>query len=105
MRSLGLGPGAIPDYAIGPGGNYSHVDFQWIILPSDGVLKKGTNTFELCGGGGLKQRLHPDLLQYSLCPAHEVMDSASGIRAATLLPQGAVKTSILTLRSFWRRQS
>jgi|HubBroStandDraft_1064217.scaffolds.fasta_scaffold622641_1 hypothetical protein len=45
------GPAAIPDYELGPGGNYSHVDFQWIIFPSDGVLAKGTNTFELCGGG------------------------------------------------------
>ncbi|MGA3088243.1 MAG: hypothetical protein ABSD75_06500 [Terriglobales bacterium] len=41
----------MPDYELGRGGNYSHVDFQWIILASDGVLKKGINTFELCGGG------------------------------------------------------
>ncbi len=45
------GPAAIPDYELGPGGNYLHVDFQWIILPSDDVLVKGVNTFELCGGG------------------------------------------------------
>jgi hypothetical protein len=29
---------------------YTSTTHQWIVLPSDG-LKKGTNTFELCGGG------------------------------------------------------
>jgi hypothetical protein len=47
----GYGPEVIPDFELGYPGNFSHVDFQWIILPSDGVLKTGTNTFELCGGG------------------------------------------------------
>jgi hypothetical protein len=45
------GPGAIPDYDLGAGGNYNHVDFQWIVQPSDGVLVPGLNTFELCVGG------------------------------------------------------
>lgn len=36
----------------GPGSAYSTAAaFQWVILPSDGVLVRGTNTFELCGGG------------------------------------------------------
>jgi hypothetical protein len=33
------------------GGNGLNASIQWIVLPSDEVLKKGTNTFELCGGG------------------------------------------------------
>ena len=47
----GFGPAVIPDFELGYAGNFSHVGFQWIILPSDGVLTTGTNTFELCGGG------------------------------------------------------
>jgi hypothetical protein len=36
----------------GPGSAYSTAAaFQWVILPDDGVLVKGKNTFELCGGG------------------------------------------------------
>ena len=35
----------------GPGSAYSSATFQWIILPTDGVLIKGNNKFELCGGG------------------------------------------------------
>ena len=34
-----------------PGGSgYTSTTHQWVILPTDG-LKKGTNTFALCGGG------------------------------------------------------
>jgi hypothetical protein len=35
----------------GPGSGYTTAAFQWTVLPGDGVLVKGTNTFELCGGG------------------------------------------------------
>lgn len=35
----------------GPGSGYTSATFQWIVFPSDGVLKTGKNTFELCGGG------------------------------------------------------
>jgi hypothetical protein len=35
----------------GPGSGYTTASFQWAVLPSDGVLVKGLNTFELCGGG------------------------------------------------------
>lgn len=35
----------------GPGSGYTTASFQWVILPSDGILVKGLNTFELCGGG------------------------------------------------------
>jgi hypothetical protein len=34
-----------------PGAFIRHITFQWVILPSDGVLKAGANSFELCGGG------------------------------------------------------
>ena len=39
------------DLANDPGAFVRHITFQWVILPSDGVLKTGANTFELCGGG------------------------------------------------------
>ncbi len=35
----------------GPGSGYATASFQWVVLPSDGVLVTGLNTFELCGGG------------------------------------------------------
>jgi hypothetical protein len=35
----------------GPGSAYTSATFQWVVLPTDGVLVKGKNTFELCGGG------------------------------------------------------
>jgi hypothetical protein len=35
----------------GTGSAYTTASFQWVILPSDGVLVKGLNTFALCGGG------------------------------------------------------
>ncbi len=39
-------------YNPGPGSTYSTAaSFQWIVMPSDGVLVTGKNTFELCGGG------------------------------------------------------
>lgn len=39
------------DLANDPGAFIRHITFQWVILPGDGVLKVGANTFELCGGG------------------------------------------------------
>ena len=39
------------DLANDPGAFIRHITFQWVISPSDGVLKTGANTFELCGGG------------------------------------------------------
>jgi hypothetical protein len=35
----------------GTGSAYTTASFQWVILPADGVLVKGLNTFALCGGG------------------------------------------------------
>lgn len=32
-------------------GEWNSAAFQWVILPTDKVLVKGANTFELCGGG------------------------------------------------------
>ncbi len=46
----GYGPQVIAD-ADAPEGIYSSATIQWVILPTDGVLITGTNTFELCGGG------------------------------------------------------
>lgn len=46
-----FGPQLMPDYSLGGGFPDSNVAFQWIIFPSDGVLRPGNNTFELCGGG------------------------------------------------------
>lgn len=48
---LSFGPLEMPDYLLGGGLPYSNVDFQWIIFPSDAVLRPGNNLFELCGGG------------------------------------------------------
>jgi hypothetical protein len=46
------GPTNLDDIATNPAGHFLTVTFQWIVLPSDGVLMAGTsNTFELCGGG------------------------------------------------------
>jgi hypothetical protein len=45
-----FGAELIPDYQLASG-KFSHISFQWIILPSDGVLVAGKNTFVLCGGG------------------------------------------------------
>jgi hypothetical protein len=49
--SLGFGNRGIPDLSSLAGGDFLSIAFQWIILPSDGLLVKGTNTFELCVGG------------------------------------------------------
>lgn len=46
----GYGPQVIAD-SDAPEGIYSSATIQWVILPTDGVLAAGTNTFELCGGG------------------------------------------------------
>ena len=45
------GPTNLDDIATDPKGHFLTVTFQWIVQPGDGVLTKGTNTFELCGGG------------------------------------------------------
>jgi hypothetical protein len=49
------GPSNLDDIATknptGKGQPFLTVTFQWIVEPGDGVLTKGTNTFELCGGG------------------------------------------------------
>jgi len=34
-----------------PTESFSSTTFQWVILPGDGVLVKGLNSFEVCGGG------------------------------------------------------
>jgi hypothetical protein len=49
--SLGFGNRGIPDLDTLAGGDFLSISFQWVILPSDGVLVSGTNTFELCVGG------------------------------------------------------
>jgi len=49
--TVGYGARVLADNP-GPGSTYSTAaSFQWMVLPSDGILVKGTNTFELCGGG------------------------------------------------------
>lgn len=35
----------------GTGSTYTSATIQWVVLPTDDVLVKGTNKFELCGGG------------------------------------------------------
>jgi hypothetical protein len=47
-ETLSWGARALFPYATD---NFSSTTFQWVILPTDGVLVKGTNTFEVCGGG------------------------------------------------------
>jgi hypothetical protein len=49
--SLGFGNRGIPDLSTLAGGDYLSIAFQWVVLPKDGVLVTGTNTFELCVGG------------------------------------------------------
>jgi hypothetical protein len=46
----GYGPQVIAD-SDAPTVIWSGATLQWVILPADDVLVKGTNTFELCGGG------------------------------------------------------
>jgi len=47
------GPSDLDNIATNPLGHLLTVTFQWVVLPSDGVLRADTpNTFELCGGGG-----------------------------------------------------
>jgi hypothetical protein len=45
-----LGPRTIPDIYVYDN-SFLTATFQWVVLPSDGLLFRGTNTFELCGGG------------------------------------------------------
>jgi len=35
----------------GTGSTFTSSTMQWVVLPTDDVLVKGTNKFELCGGG------------------------------------------------------
>jgi hypothetical protein len=49
--SLTYGNREIPDLSTLAGGDFLAFSFQWIVLPSDGVLVKGVNTFEVCVGG------------------------------------------------------
>jgi hypothetical protein len=48
--TLLYGSRALQDYNTVDSDGYASASFQWVVLPSDG-LEKGTNTFELCGGG------------------------------------------------------
>lgn len=49
--TVGYGARVLADNS-GPGSLYSTAaSFQWLVLPTDGILVKGVNTFELCGGG------------------------------------------------------
>jgi len=49
-QTQAYGPRLLADNP-GSGSSYTSATFQWIVFPSDGVLKTGKNTFELCGGG------------------------------------------------------
>lgn len=44
------GPRVLADNP-GPGSAFTSITFQWVVLPTDGELVTGANTFELCGGG------------------------------------------------------
>jgi|SRR5580658_2748099 hypothetical protein len=46
-----FGADVLPDLDTLVSDSNPNVHFQWIILPSDGVLVKGINTFAVCGGG------------------------------------------------------
>jgi hypothetical protein len=50
-ESLAYGNRGLPDLSTLAGGDFLSMAFQWVILPSDGVLKPGLNTFGLCIGG------------------------------------------------------
>jgi hypothetical protein len=47
---LFYGPSVANLFASGTASSFISGTFQWVILPSDG-LKKGANTFTVCGGG------------------------------------------------------
>jgi len=47
---LFYGPSVANLFASGTASSFISGTFQWVILPADG-LKKGTNTFTVCGGG------------------------------------------------------
>jgi hypothetical protein len=44
------GPSVANLFASGTASSFISGTFQWVVLPADG-LKKGTNTFTVCGGG------------------------------------------------------
>jgi hypothetical protein len=45
------GPTNLDDISTNPAGHFLTATYQWVILPSDGLLVSGKNTFEVCGGG------------------------------------------------------
>jgi hypothetical protein len=49
---LFFGSNRLPEFTLGSGGAgpFAHIDYQWVIEPSNG-LKAGKNTIEVCGGG------------------------------------------------------
>jgi hypothetical protein len=47
---LFYGPSVANLFASGTASSFISGTFQWVVLPKDG-LKKGTNTFTVCGGG------------------------------------------------------
>ncbi len=47
---IAIGSREIPWLSVLGGSGYLNTTHQWVVLPSDG-LKKGKNTFTLCGGG------------------------------------------------------
>lgn len=47
---LFYGPSVANLFASGTASSFISGTFQWVVLPSDG-LKKGSNTFTVCGGG------------------------------------------------------
>jgi hypothetical protein len=46
-----FGADVLPNLTVNASDSNLHVTFQWTILPADGVLVKGVNTFAVCGGG------------------------------------------------------
>jgi len=46
-----FGPGDAPFVSFKGGTGLSNSTYQWLVLPADGVLVKGKNTFTACAGG------------------------------------------------------
>ena len=44
------GPTVAPSFSVVGGSGFASMTYQWVVLPSDGLIR-GTNTFEVCGGG------------------------------------------------------
>lgn len=47
---LTYGPTIAPSLSVIGGSGFASTSYQWVVLPSDGLVK-GTNTFTVCGGG------------------------------------------------------